>query len=223
MKRFLCTALFLLLTRSLVHAQPVTRFGQTTHDFGNVSETDQVKYDFEFSNAGDEDLMIEEVVASSGRTKAVASSNIVKPGEKGFIRVIMDLRGEKGIFSKTIAVHTNDPIIPVTTLSVKITVKDQIHMAQYKASEIFAGECKGCHVDQGVGKRGWDLFKADCFMCHNAGKKTSLSTMSKKPAEELRRSIREGVNNTLMPGFHIEKGGPLNDEEITSLIELIKS
>ena len=199
MKRFLCTALFLLLTQSLVHAQPVTRFGQTTHDFGNVSETDQVKYDFEFSNAGDEDLMIEEVVASSGRTKAVASSNIVKPGEKGFIRVIMDLRG------------------------VKITVKDQIHMAQYKASEIFAGECKGCHVDQGVGKRGWDLFKADCFMCHNAGKKTSLSTMSKKPAEELRRSIREGVNNTLMPGFHIEKGGPLNDEEITSLIELIKS
>jgi cytochrome c553 len=223
MKSFLLAAIFLLLTQSLSHAQPVTRFGQITHDFGNVSETDEAKYDFEFSNAGDEDLMIEKVVASSGRTKAVASSNIVKPGEKAFIRVILDLRGEKGIFSRTIAVHTNDPIIPVTTLSVKITVKDRIHMAQYKAAEIFAGECKGCHVDQGVGKKGWDLFKADCFMCHNAGKKTSLSTMSKKPAEELFKSIREGVDNTLMPGFHLDKGGPLNDEEIKSLIELIKS
>jgi cytochrome c553 len=221
MRKIFFVALFILLTGSLSHAQPVARFVQVDHDFGNVAERDKIEHDFEFSNAGDDDLLIEKIVASSGNTKAVASSNQLKPGEKGNIRVIIDLRGKKGIFLKTIEVHTNDPITPLTTLSVKMTVKDQIHMSQYTATEIFAGECRGCHVDQGKGKKGWDLFKADCFMCHNAGKKTSLSTMSKRPAKELLKAIRDGIANTLMPGFDLKNGGPLDDAEIKSLMDLI--
>ena len=69
---------------------------------------------------------------------------------------------------------------------------------------------------------GWDLFMADCFMCHNAGKNTSLSTMSRKPPEELIKSIRQGVDNTLMPGFNRGNSGPLGETEIKSLIDLIK-
>jgi hypothetical protein len=180
-----------------------------------------VEHVFEFSNAGDSDLLIEKVVATSGSTKAVASSSHLKPGEKASIRVVFDMRGKKGIFLKKIDVYTNDPITPVTTLSVKISVKDRIHMAQYKATDIFTEECRGCHVDQGKGKKGWDLFKADCFMCHNAGKNTSLSTMSKKPTQDLLKAIREGVENTLMPGFDLRNGGPLEDDEIKSLIDLI--
>ncbi len=223
MKRAFLVVVFILMTQSLSYAQPVARFSQVEHDFGNVSERDKVEHDFELSNTGNEDLLIEKVVASSGSTKAVSSSNLLKPGEKGFIRVVVDLRGKKGIFSKGVEVYTNDPITPVATLSLKIVVKDQIHMGQYHAAEIFAGDCRGCHVDQGVGKTGWDLFKADCFMCHNAGKKSSLSTMSKKPAGELLKAIKDGIENTLMPGFDIKNGGPLNDAEIKSLLDLIKS
>ena len=47
--------------------------------------------------------------------------------------------------------------------------------------------------------------------------------MSKKPRVELFKSIREGVDNTLMPGFDLRNGGPLNDIEIKSLIDLIKN
>ncbi|MFI5296413.1 MAG: c-type cytochrome [Thermodesulfovibrionales bacterium] len=62
---------------------------------------------------------------------------------------------------------------------------------------------------------------ADCFMCHNAGKNTSLSTMSRKPSKEMLKAIRDGVENTLMPGFAVSNGGPLDDADIQSLIELI--
>ena len=152
----------------------------------------------------------------------VASSSRLKPGERGKINVSVDIRGKTGYISKTIQVYANDPKNPVTKLAVQIYIKDLAHLNHYKATEIFSEKCRGCHVDQGKGKKGWDLFKADCFMCHNAGKNTSLSTMNKKPRAELLKSIREGVDNTLMPGFDQRNGGPLNDTEIKSLIDLIK-
>lgn len=221
MKRIFLAAIFILLTLAVSHAQPVARFTQVDQDFGTVSDMDMAEHVFELSNAGDSDLVIEKVVATSGNTKAKASSTHLKPGEKGSVKAVIDLRGKKGIFSKKIDVYTNDPITPVTTLSVKISVKDRIHMAQYNATDIFAEDCRTCHVDRGRGKKGWDLFKADCFMCHNAGKNTSLSTMSKKPAKDMLKAIREGVQNTLMPGFDLGNGGPLDDSDIQSLMELM--
>ena len=170
MKKIIIAAIFVFLTQSLSYAQPVAKFTQVDFDFGNVSEGDKTEHVFEFSNTGDNDLLIEKVVATSGSTKAVASSKVFKPGEKGSIRVVIDMRGKKGFFYKTVDVYTNDPITPVTTLSLKIYLKDQMHMGQYNATEIFTEKCSGCHVEQGKGKNGWDLFKADCFMCHNAGK-----------------------------------------------------
>jgi hypothetical protein len=59
-------------------------------------------------------------------------------------------------------------------------------------------------------------------MCHNAGKYSSLTEMSKKPREHLLRIIREGLENTVMPGWAERAGGPLDDAEIRSLIDFIK-
>ena len=222
MKKIIIAAIFVLLTQSITYAQPVAKFTHVDYDFGNVSEGDKTEHAFELSNTGEDELAIEKVVATSGSTKASASSRTLKPGETGTIRVVVDMRGKKGFFLKTVDVYTNDPITPVTTLSLKIHLKDQVHMGQYHASEIFTEKCSGCHVEQGKGKNGWDLFKADCFMCHNAGKNTSLSSMSKKPRADMLKAIRDGVDNTLMPGFDIKNGGPLNEAEIASLIDLIK-
>jgi hypothetical protein len=46
--------------------------------------------------------------------------------------------------------------------------------------------------------------------------------MNKKPRADMLKAIKEGVDNTLMPGFDLKYGGPLNETEITSLIDLIK-
>jgi hypothetical protein len=223
MKHVILIAVFISLAASLSYAQPCALFTEVEHDFGTVSNFDRVEHAFEISNTGDEDLIIERFVTSSGTVTAVASPGRLRPGGKGSIRIAVDLRGKRGIYSKTIDVYTNDPAIPVTTLSVKISVPNRIPVGHYRAAEIFAESCRACHVDEGKGKKGWDLFKADCFMCHNAGRDISLSVMSKKPTREVLKAIKEGVPNTLMPGFDLRNGGPLNDIEIKSIVELITS
>ncbi len=134
----------------------------------------------------------------------------------------VDIRSRTGKITKTIQVYTNDPKNPVTKLTIRMHINDHVHLNQYRSVEIFSEKCRSCHVDQGRGKSGWDLFRADCFMCHNAGKYSSLTEMSKKPKEQLRRIIREGLENTLMPGWAAAAGGPLDDVEIRSLIDFIK-
>jgi hypothetical protein len=214
---------FIFLSPSLSHAQPDALFTEVNYDFGRVSHVNKINHVFEVSNIGDEDLTIERLVTSSGTVTAVASPTRLKPGEKGSISIAIDLRGKRGIYSKTIKVYTNDPITPVKTLSLKVAVWDPIPIGGYNAAAIFAENCKACHVEHGKGKKGWDLFKADCRMCHTAGRDISFSEMSKKPAGEVLKAIREGIQNTLMPGFDRRNGGPLDDAQIKSLFDLIMS
>lgn len=153
----------------------------------------------------------------------MASSSRLKPGEKGEIKVTVDIRGKFGKIMKTVQVSTNDPQRPQTTLSMTMTVKDLIHMKKYRAAEIFNGPCKGCHVDRGRSRKGFDLFLNDCKMCHDAGRSASpLAQMRLKPKEDIEKAIRHGVEKTSMPGWDIRQGGPLGEDEIRSLVDYIK-
>ncbi len=134
----------------------------------------------------------------------------------------VDLSGKRGPVSKTAKVITNDPVRPVITLTVTMSVKDALHARQYSAAVIFEGQCRDCHVEQGRGKKGFELFRADCFMCHNAGRSPSITEMSRKTEKELLKAIREGVEKTTMPGWALNTGGPLSDAEIDSLVKTIK-
>jgi hypothetical protein len=153
----------------------------------------------------------------------MASSSRLKPGEKGDIDATVDITGKRGKIAKTIKVYTNDPATPVTVLSLKMDVIDTIHIGAFEAREIFSEKCKGCHVDRGRGKKGIALFIADCMMCHKQGKSASSSVkMGRKPKAYIRDAIRNGVAQTTMPGFFTKNGGPLTEEEIESLVNVIK-
>lgn len=45
--------------------------------------------------------------------------------------------------------------------------------------------------------------------------------MGKRPKVYLINAIRNGVNGSSMPGWAIKNRGPLGDEEIDSLVDLI--
>ena len=153
----------------------------------------------------------------------MASSSRLKPGEKGKIRVEVNIRGKFGNIMKTVQVHTNDSQRPQTTLSLKMKIKDLIHMKKYKAAEIFNGACRGCHVDRGRGRKGFDLFINDCMMCHITSKSASpLAALRVKNKEDVERAIREGVQKTSMPGWDAKHDGPLSEDEIRSLIDYIR-
>ena len=153
----------------------------------------------------------------------MASSGRLKPGEKGKIRVDVNIRGKFGQIMKTIQVVTNDPERRQTTLSVKMLVKDLIHMKKYKAAEIFSGACKICHLDRGRSRKGHDLYVNDCMMCHSAGKSAlELGAMRTKTREEVAKAVREGVQKTSMPGWDAKHGGTLSEDEIRGLIDYIR-
>ena len=45
-------------------AQPAIHFNEVRHDFGKVSQDDKIEYVFEFSNTGNQPLIIEKIVPS---------------------------------------------------------------------------------------------------------------------------------------------------------------
>lgn len=56
--------IFLLLVPALSFSQPSIHFKSVIHDFGMVEPDDAIQYLFEFSNVGDQDLIIEKIAPS---------------------------------------------------------------------------------------------------------------------------------------------------------------
>ena len=61
---FLLILTLLCLIPSSAWAQPAITIDEQTHDFGTITPTASIAYDFEFSNNGTEDLVIEKLVPS---------------------------------------------------------------------------------------------------------------------------------------------------------------
>jgi len=56
--------ILLSLIPSFVWAQPAIKINEQAHDFGTITPAASIAYDFEFSNNGTEDLVIEKLVPS---------------------------------------------------------------------------------------------------------------------------------------------------------------
>ena len=64
MYKILLTVCLLLSLPGLSHAAPAIHFDEVKHDFGSVGQHDRIEYVFEFSNTGDQALVIEKLTAS---------------------------------------------------------------------------------------------------------------------------------------------------------------
>jgi len=82
-------------------------FTETSHNFGSLQAGEIVLYTFEFTNTGEQDFRIEELVSDCGCVNARYIKEVVKPGEKGWIEVELDTSGLVGREYKTIEVHGN--------------------------------------------------------------------------------------------------------------------
>ncbi|MDR1585203.1 MAG: DUF1573 domain-containing protein [Prevotellaceae bacterium] len=87
---------------------PAITFEKTTHDFQEINENGgPAKYNFEFTNTGDEPLVVNTVRASCGCTTPEWTKTPIEPGEKGIISVAYNPKGRPGSFAKSISVTTN--------------------------------------------------------------------------------------------------------------------
>ncbi|MHC1737554.1 MAG: DUF1573 domain-containing protein [Ignavibacteriaceae bacterium] len=102
---------------------PKIKFESTQHDFGKIKEGKISQYTFKFTNLGKETLVVSNVQTSCGCTAAVVQGKELKPAESGSIQIEFDSTGRLGRNSKTIVVMSNDPVNPVTTLTIYAEVE----------------------------------------------------------------------------------------------------
>ncbi|MDE6402686.1 MAG: DUF1573 domain-containing protein [Muribaculaceae bacterium] len=110
-KKLLTSAIAMLLgAAAMMAGEPAITLESTSHDFGNISEDGgPVSCEFEFTNTGDEPLVIISANASCGCTRPEYPKKPVQPGKKGIIKITYLPAGRPGEFSKTVRVRTNAP------------------------------------------------------------------------------------------------------------------
>lgn len=223
MKRALFSILLLVRVSTISFAEGTPRisFTQESYDFGNVLQGKVVESTFTFENRGIADLLIKEVTTSCGCTAALVSSNVIKPGETGQIKVSYDSQGRAGKVSRTITIVSNDPVEPIKELTITATVDSSMHTAFKVNESLFSDKCGGCHFNPAIGKQGKELYNAVCAFCH--GRTASgIDKLKVISGDKLGNIIKNGIEGTEMPAWIKELNGPLDDNQINSLISYIR-
>lgn len=211
-------------------AEPKIRFDKTLHDFGSVEEGIDISCKFIIHNDGDKALKITETKSTCGCTVAAVKQKSIPAKASEELTVMMDTSMKQGPVKKEITIKSNDPENPSATIFITADVENpHRNLGKNVQAKIFSGRCAACHVNEGVGKLGEDLYLADCAMCHGFRAKggvgpglLGLDYENKVLAKGLRKIIAEGSpTNRSMPGFATTHGGPLKDAEIDSLINYL--
>ena len=90
-----------------LQAQGVMKFEKETHDFGTIEEGSIASYDFEFTNKGNQPIIINSVTASCGCTTPFYTREPIMPGKKGKITVSFNSNGRPNAFNKAVTIKSN--------------------------------------------------------------------------------------------------------------------
>lgn len=198
-------------------------------DLGVSSPGDKPSGFFMLRNTGSAPLNIIEIKPSCGCTVARLDKKVIKPGGSVKVMVAIDTGGKTGRYAKTIKIKTDDPLTPEAVVEITGTVIIEEHGKGVDASVIFSAGCAACHAKPAEGKLGEPLFEAVCSMCHghyglggSAPRINALQFVENNTDKYIRQVIEQGVKDTSMPGFTASKGGPLNEEQVNSLINIIR-
>ena len=219
----------------------VLKWDAEAKDFEAKASDTSATFTFVVTNVSKAVVSINSLRTSCGCTVAQLPSTpyLLGAGSNVSIGVTMDLRGKFGLVTKTVSVDSSAGFksllvkanIPQATAvngaagSAPNVMGDRAKNIQNALADrqaIFKGDCAKCHVDQGVGKMGAELYTASCGICHDAEHRAAMVPDLKSPrsARDLafwQKWIMEGKPGTLMPAFAAAHGGPLTQEQVDSL------
>ena len=94
---------------------PRMAFEETTFDFGDIHQGDQVEHTFVFENTGTEPLVLTNVQTTCGCTVPKWPREPIMPGQKGEIHVKFNSAGKMGKTTKVVKIISNavDPNVQV--------------------------------------------------------------------------------------------------------------
>lgn len=207
---------------------PKIEVNEIDHDFGKVEQQTNAETNFTITNRGTDTLQIMSANPSCGCTAAVLGDKKLAPGKSTALKVTFDPHNKaEGPFTKVITIVSNSVVEPQKQIRIhgmiyrsKLAHKESMHL-----DGVFQGNCATCHVDKGKGELGAKLYEADCAICHGSktdnkpGPDITADEMMNHTPEQWKTVIANGRPNTNMPAFHTKNKGPLNDEEIASLVD----
>lgn len=106
MKKLVLIAIFILAGIGTTMAQAKIVFKSETIDYGEIKKGSDGVRVFEFTNTGDEPLVIKEVSSSCGCTIPKKPEGPIAPGKTGTIEVKYDTK-RVGPIRKTVTVYSN--------------------------------------------------------------------------------------------------------------------
>lgn len=188
--------------------------------------------DFEFSvrNTSGSPVEILDLQPSCGCTVAELPKSpwVLAPGETGSFKASADFSGKHGRFSKSIQVVTS---AGPQVLQVHVIIPENdaarrarnLQLATADRQAVFRGDCASCHATPAAGRQGAELYAAACGICHAAEPRASMVpdlgiARAPRDAAYWRQWINAGREQTLMPAFAAEHGGPLTPAQIESLV-----
>ncbi len=102
-------------------ASPHLQVANPTHDFGQITPGQTLRYEFRISNTGTAPLEISEVRPSCGCTTADQWPHRLTPGASGTIPVEIDTSDFSGDVTRTLSIVSNDPRQQEVVLTLKTT------------------------------------------------------------------------------------------------------
>lgn len=202
----------------------------TEFNFGLIDEGIEVTHDFKLTNLGKTNLLIYNAYATCGCTIPKLTKNKLKPHESTILKITVDTTMKRGKVDKKVFLITNDKIEPKSTINLLMTVKDPHKgLTREKMAKIFTSEkCTSCHVARGIGLFGRDLYNADCAMCHGPKAEGAVGPKLFGPyydpvfTAKMTKTASFGSQTSItMPGFLSDANGPLNRDQIDSIIKYL--
>jgi hypothetical protein len=83
------------------------KFKEEEFNFGNIKQGDAITHEFEFTNNGNEPIIISSAQGSCGCTVPIWPKEPIAKGQKSTIKVTFNSAGKMGIQDKTVTINSN--------------------------------------------------------------------------------------------------------------------
>jgi len=215
-----------LISEKVVESEPTQSalvFEPDHVDMGSVKEGENAVVFIRVRNTGDVMANIAAVETSCGCSVAEPEQRLLMPGAFTRIKVVVDTFAKQGDANKW--VQLTDDAGHRSRAWLRLNVRANPHL-DVGSRSIFKGKCAACHYDTAKGQsKGPAIYKAVCSMCHGeqAQGQTGPSLRHHNHADLLADLIAKGTGSHHMPGFALNQGGPLTDQQITELSQWLST
>lgn len=218
-------------------ADAVLRWDAKTKRFPMQVTDNLLAAEFAVTNASAGSVPIEAVEPSCGCTVAQPPADpwVLAPGESAKLKLQVDFTGKEGELTKDVFVRSalgTQKLRLILSIPPRAIENDPLRQANVATARVnrqavFLGDCARCHATPTVGERGAQLYVHACGICHSSDHRASIVpdiVVAKIPRDAAywREVIRQGRPGTLMPAFARSEGGPLDDEQIESLVKFVE-